>query len=357
MDTKAYFASKLAKLLFLEVKKESLKKIFNIVILEDIYLPIKSINIVDKVKLEQGMEKIPVSFFIEGMVYVLGADENFKFNEQYKNILLNIENSDKFIKGKVSENVRLKKYEEAYILLKGFLTIHDDIEIFDKLILILEELRTKDKMYADEELNIIEKAKLNENYAAPYFYEAFIRKDKGDYEGALFSINNYTSRGGEESIEITELKESLKSIVNYEKAKEIVYEQPAEALKLLIPLQDEFNDDATLYYYIAIAYRITENYEKAIYYLNESMGVDNNIVEVVNELGINYASIGDYNSAIMYLRRAFEVTKSVEICTNLIMCYLNSGDEDNAKKHLAIAKKLDPKDEIVIQLEGIISSI
>lgn len=356
MDIKARFADELTKLLFLEVKKENIKKLFNTEVSTDIYIPVKSSNIIDNVKEQKSMEQIPVSFFIEGMFYVMGADESFRFNEEYKKVLSNIENSTTYIKSKIAQNVKEKRHEEAYILLKGLLNLDDSIEVYDKVITIVEELRSKDKSYKEEELKIIEGAKLKEKYALPNFYEAIIRREEKDYEKALFCINNYITNGGEQTLEITEFKESLKSIIDYEKAKEILYDSPNEALKILIPLLDQFGDDAAIYYYIAIAYRILENYEKAIYYLNDALSIDSNIVEVVNELGINYASLSDYEKAIAYFRKAFEVTKSIEICTNIIMCYLNSGDIQNAKNHLDIAKKLDPKDEIVVQLEGIINN-
>ena len=71
--------------------------------------------------------------------------------------------------------------------------------------------------------------------------------------------------------------------------------------------------------------------KKAIYYLNDSLAISSDYVEVINELGINYACLGEYETAIKYFRTAFEVTKSIEICTNLIMCYLNIGDNKQAK--------------------------
>lgn len=357
MDIKSRFADELTKLLFLEVKKENVKKLFNIETLEDIYIPVKASNIINNVKEQNNMEQIPMSFFIEGMFYVMGADENFRFNEKYKKMLSNIDDSDIFVKSKIAKNVKERKLQDAFILLKGLLKIDESIEVYDKVITIAEELRSKDKSFKDEELEVIESAKLKENYPLPYFYEAIIRREEGDYEKALFCINSYISRGGEKTLEIAEFRESLKSIIDYEKAKELLYDEPNESLKILIPLLDQFGDDATIYYYIAIAYRVLENYEKAIYYLNESSSIDNNIVEVVNELGINYASLSDYKKAIAYFRKAFEVTKSIEICTNIAMCYLNSGDTKNAKNHLDIAKKLDPNDEIVIQLENIINNM
>ena len=64
-----------------------------------------------------------------------------------------------------------------------------------------------------------------------------------------------------------------------------------------------------VYYYLGVAYRKLENYEKAIYYLNESLGRESGIYEVVVELGINYACINDFESAIKYLRRLLKLQK------------------------------------------------
>ncbi len=95
------------------------------------------------------------------MFSVLGADEEFKFNNEYKNMINNIPKSEDYIKGRIFEEVKRENYEEAYILLRGLLTLEESKDIYDKLILILENLRQKDKMYKEEELNIIEKAKKN----------------------------------------------------------------------------------------------------------------------------------------------------------------------------------------------------
>lgn len=303
------------------------------------------------------MENIPASYFIESMFFVMGADKDFRFNELYKKILINIPESIKFIKGKIYKAVDSKQYEDAYIMLKGLVEIEENEENYGRLLMLADKLRNLDKRYKEEELYIIEKVKsIFPNYELSYLYECLIKRDDKDYEQSLFALNNYLSNGGEETGEITELKISLKNVVNYEEGKELIYDDPEKSLALLIPLLDEFNDDAVLYYYIAIAYRVLENYEKAIYYLMEAINIDSNMPELINELGINYASLGNFEKAIEFLRKAFEVTKSVEICTNIIMCYINIGKIEDAKKHLEIAKKLDPKDEIVVQLDGILNS-
>ncbi len=354
MEGNSYFSERLSSILFLDVRKERLTNLFNVYLEDNVYMPIKSASLIEKIKSGKALEEIPAASFVEGMFYVLGLDEAFKYSSVYKGMLLSTPNSFSFIKGKVYNAVKQEQYEEAYIFLRGLIQLEENIENFDRILTLAEGIRNKDKAFKNEEIVIIEKAKSIENYAAPYLYESIIKREDGDFEGALFSINNYLSREGEKTPEVIEFISSLKGIVSYERGKELLFENAEEALKLLIPLLDEYGDNATLFYHIAVGYRIFENFEKAIYYLNEALALDDALVEVVNELGINYASLGDFEKAIQYLRKAFDATKSVEICTNLIMCYLNAGDMEQARNHLDIAKKLDENDEIVRELDSIL---
>lgn len=359
MDAKTYFKSKLSSILFLEMKKERIEQIFNFNLnsKENIYIPIATDSIIKKVNNGEDVESIPVGFFIEGMFYVLGADEGFKYNDEYKSLIKSTPKAIEYIKGRIAENIKNKSYEDGYLMLRGLSFIDKSREIYDKLILMLENLRVSNNIYLEEEIYILEEAKSIEGYLEPYFYESIIKKDKEDYDGALFAINTFISKGGKETPEVLDLKNSLKMINDYDKAKAIVYDKPEKAIAILLPLLESLGDKPEVYYYIAIAYRILENYEKAIYYLEQSMEIDNSYAEVFNELGINYACLEDFKTAIVYLRKVFEVTKSIEVCTNLVMCYINLGDYKQAKLHLDIAKKLDDKDEIVNQLDNILKEV
>ena len=353
MDIKAYFSGKLAALLFLEIKKDS--KINDFVILDDIYFPVRTNEIVQKVKKKEGFDNIPVNLFIEGMFYVLGADELFKYTQEYKKIINTIPNSIGFIKGVIFKEIQNENYEEAYIILKGLLTIEENIDNYDKIFLLVEKLRATNIMFKDEELKLVEKAKKITNYSNPYLYESLIFNSESKYDLALIAISNYTINGGEQTAEVIELKNTLENITSFEKAKELVFSNPKGALEILIPLMEQLGDRADIYYHSAVAYRILQNHEKAIYYLNEAEAIEKDLIEVVNEFGINYACLENYEVAIQYFRSAFEVTKSIEICTNLVMCYLNVKNFEQAKIHLDIAKKIDSQDEIVMQLEKLLA--
>jgi tetratricopeptide (TPR) repeat protein len=342
MDMKSYFSDKLDKFVFLQINGE------------EAYLPVKSGSIIDDIKEKGDLEKIPFSYFLYGMFFMLGADNTFTYRDDYIRIIKKTEGSTRYIKGKIAEEIKQGNYEDGYILLKGLSQIEKNKDVFDKLIMVLEELKIKNPAFAEEEMAILEKAKEIPGYEKPYFYEALLKRDIKDYRGAMEAISKYIEISGTSDKEVIDFKEDLSKSADYEKGKELIYDDPKGALKLLIPLIDQFPEDATLLYYIGVCYRILENYEKSIYYLNQALELDNDLVQVVNELGINYAKLGDFDTAVKYLRKAFEATKSAEICTNLVTCYLEMGKLEDAKAHLALAEKLDPEDEIVQELKKMI---
>ena len=352
MSNGNYFLEKLEKMLFLEIKKGS--KINEYTFKDNIYMPVSSEKIVNKAKEGDSLQDIPVNLFIEGMFYVLGADEKFTHNKIYMEVINSIPNSTNFIKGRIFDSIKNEKYEDAFIMIKGLLQVEISKDNVEKALILAEGLRKTHSVFKEEELKLIELAKKFNDYPVPYYYDAIIKYEEGHIEKAYFNINQYISLGGKITDEVEELKQNLSIINEYDRGKELVYEEPKKALEVLLPLVDVLGDKAEIYYYISICYRILQNYEKAIYYLNEALTIDSNYVQVFNELGINYACLNEFGEAIKYFRRVFELTSSIEVCTNLIMCYMNNNDLNQAKIHLEIAKKLDPNDEIVKELESIL---
>jgi Flp pilus assembly protein TadD, contains TPR repeats len=357
-----YFKEKLSKLLFLEINKNGFLnalKITNVRLEnEDLYLPISPDYLAKNIERENKMKNLPIYEFIEGMSFALGADKNLKYNEDYKVLLLNIKDSSKIIKSRVAEKVKENKLDDAYIMLRGLSQVDSSDEIFTKLLSLGEAIREADKEFVSIFKEDIDRyRKINSTNPMTYLYDALIYKDDSNYNEAYNAFKEYFELGGEKNDVIIEIYQNIEDIIYFEEGKALIENKPEEALKKLLPLIDRFGDDATLFYYIALCYRKVNNFEKAIYYLNESLALDSAIVETVNEMGINLASIGDYDNAIRYFRKAFEATRDVEICTNLIMSYINSGDLKQAKLHLEIAEKINKDDEIVKQLKDYINNL
>ncbi|MBP1889705.1 tetratricopeptide (TPR) repeat protein [Clostridium moniliforme] len=361
MDYKAVFKDKLNKLLFLEIDKEGFKRAINIPEYisfksKDLFVPISSeyitSNIDDKIKIEN----LPIYYFIEGMLLTLGADKNIGYADDYKLLLMQISQSEECGKSLVAQRVKEERLEDAYLLLKGLLQTYEDEEYMKKLLLIGITIRDKDSGFEEILLEDIDEAKdLFNKMKEPYLYKGIILKDKGDYVGAKVEINEYLRRGGEQTPDIEMLMNDIENITTYEKAVDLIEEKPEKSIEMFLSLLEKFEDNPLIYYYLGVCFRRINKFDKAIYYLRESLKLESGILDVVNELGLNYACIGDYEEAIKYFKKAFEASKEVEICTNIIMCYLNLGNLKDAKLHLEIAKKLNKDDEIVKKIEKAIS--
>ncbi len=59
---KSYLAEKLSKMLFLEIKKEKIFEIFKVDVDKNIYVPLKSKNLVDEIKQGEDLDNIPIIF-------------------------------------------------------------------------------------------------------------------------------------------------------------------------------------------------------------------------------------------------------------------------------------------------------
>lgn len=321
----------------------------------DLYIPISIDYISSNIKDEYKLKNLPIYYLIEGMFFALGADKDFKFNEDYKFLLNNIKDSIACVKKIISDKVKENNLEDAFILTRGLSQIIKEKDVHQKLLSLGEAIRSLDNNFIDVQQEEIKVAiDLFENESFPYLYLAILSEAIGENAKAFWSINEYINNGGEKNEFIDEFYCNLQDQINYEKGKELLIKSPEEALKKLLPLIEREQDNALLYYHIGVAYRKLGNHEKAIYYLNESLNLDSAYVETVNEIGINYACVGYYEEAIKYFRKAFEVTKDIEICTNLIMCYINVNDVQNAKLHVKIAEGINKDDEVLMQLKRIL---
>ncbi|OOM13512.1 tetratricopeptide repeat protein [Clostridium saccharobutylicum] len=358
---KTMYKDKLSKMLFLEMNLDGFKRSVNIPEYvefknKDLYMPISAEYVASNANDEIKIHNLPIYYFIEGMFIAFGADKNIRYNDDYGMILSYIPESEECVKSLIADRIKQDRLDDAYILLKGLYRYAEEEEILTKLLSVGEAIREKDSTFSELLLEDIDECKKKFNKCPhPHLYNALILKDKGDYKGAEVEINEYINKGGKRSKEIDIIITDINNISDYEKAIELVKDNPQKAIELLLPLSEQFNENPLIYYYLGVSYRKLENYNKAIHYLNKSISIESGILEVVNELGMNYACLGEYEEAIKYFKKAFEASKEVEICTNIIMCYINLGDTEQAKLNLEIAKKLAPEDEIVIEIDQMLN--
>lgn len=393
MNIESFFKEKLSKVLFLEIKPEGINKIFSIKVSNSIPIPVISKDIISEIKSEDNFESIKATYMVEAMYYLLGCDKNFKYAKEYKKLLNAKDDLKNYIKGIIAKNVKNHEFMEAYIYLKGLHEVDPCEEYYNKLIVLGNQIN--ESMDFNDELFYMVEVGKSIGYIDAFLYEARLKMQQGLFIEAKLSFEDYFRNLGinvdslkcinncDHKIDDTSLNKIIKEISiknnvtpietkgdyleeileeylnvknlgNYEVGKSKIYDAPKEALGVLIPLLNILKEDAELRYYIALCYRIMDNPYKAIYYLNEAYEIDSDLVNVFNELGINYSLLGEYDTAVSYFRKAFEATKSLEICTNLVLCYINMGNKKEAMLHYEIAKKISPKDKIVLDLEKLL---
>lgn len=351
MDFRQGLKEKLSKLIFLELKKDFAAKAFKADGLMDIegeiFVPLSPDYIARN--LERDMVRnLPVGEFVKGMYYCLGADRDFRYKGAYM-LMLESAGMENLIKGLVARLVKDGRRDEAIVYLLGLYEVHGEKEVALNTLSLLEELSIEDSSYLDGFHALAEEMSLMGFSEARLFLGSALRM-KGDYPKALVVLREYIANGGEETAELSSELERIGRKALLDETEAILYDEPDRFLEMILPVMTSESDNPKLLLQVAIAYRILKNHEKAIYFLNEALALDDGYADVINELGINYAAMGDFETAVAYFRPLFDRTMNIEILTNLIMCYVHLGDMESAMKHIAIGEKISPDDDVLADI-------
>lgn len=348
------FNDRLKGLLFLEFNKDKAAEVFNAPELDkiegDLFIPINPEFLVKEINESNSLNDLPLAEFITGMTYSLGADPEFKYGNEYVLILKTYDKAVPIVKQKISELVRDKKLVDAFILLSGLYEAIGEEEIENALLTVGEELVISDTSYSDNVLSIAEKATENGNITGKLI-EGSVYRLLGNTEKALRSFTEYVKGGGEVTDELSSEMEALTRNTALDEGYSLILEKPEEALKQLLPMYKTESNNPRYLYSIAVAYRNLENYDKAIYYLEEARAIDSGYIDVLNELGLNYSMLNDYTTAEKYFRAVYEASMDLGPLTNLIITLFNLNKNDEAYNLYLTALRKAPSDEILKEIK------
>lgn len=350
------FTDKLKGLLFLEFNKDQAAAVFGVPELEsvpgDLYIPINPEFLIKEINEANPLSQLPLAEFIIGMAYCLGADPNFKYGDSYVLILKGFAPAPGMIKHKAAELVKQGKRSEVFILLAGLYEAAGDEEIETALLTLREELALKDIAYGDNVLHLADTAIANGNNHGRLIKGSILRL-LGKIGEALSFFRDYVANGGEETPELAEVMEGLDRTDTLDSGYALVHDKPAEALETLLPLYKSESSNPRYLYHLALAYRNLGNHDKAIYYLEEGRLLDNAYLDILNELGINYAMLDDQRTAEAYFRKVYEASGDIAPLTNLIICLFDQGKAEEGRQLFEIAQKKLPGDEILAEIKKI----
>lgn len=363
-----YLLRKTEELAFITVKKEGDFHLDGYEIPKDgLNVPIKNEVLVKGIKEKTAQEGLNSISIADAMIYIIGIDPEFRYNEEYKKFLIALEKKVNFEVRSYTGYMSRKYFEigectDALIYIKALITLYpNDIEgLYNYAIVCQEVAKSYQKdgdakamntflLEAGEKLEKI--INMDENFALAYYHLGYHYYNQSQYIKSKVIWEEAMRLELDEDI-IAEIQENLGKMdykVQYEEGYSLVFQGKfEEGLEKLLPLEEEYSDWWNLLFIIGIAYKNMGEMDKAILYFDKVLIIRPNQVDALVELALCEASSFNMDRAIELLEQAAKIKEDPEILCNLGMAYLNVGDIDDAIYYIERAYELNPEDEITI---------
>ena len=334
---------------------------------EGLNVPIKNDVLVKGIKDKTAQDNINVMSIADGMIFIIGIDSNFKYNEEYKKFL------DAF---KVKVNLDLKAYmgymskkyfdigelTDSLIYLKAMITMYpNDIEVLYHYSIVCQEIAKQEQKSMDSDamnaylLEALSKLEMiieiDESFSLAYYHLGYHYYNQGQYIKAKVIWEESIKLGIEDEL-VREIQDNIGKMdfkVQYEEGYSLVFQgRNEEGLEKLLPLEDEHSDWWNLLFMIGLAYKNMNEIEEAKKYFEKILIIKPNQVDALVELGLCEAGSFNMDKAIEYFETAAKIKEDPEILCNLGMAYLNNNELDDAIYYIERAYELDPQDEVTV---------
>ena len=363
-----YLLRKTEELAFITVKKNGE---FNLegyeIPKEGLNVPIKNEVLVKGIKDKTAQDGINSMSIADAMIYIIGIDSEFKYNEEYKKFLFALEKKVNFNVRSYAGYMSRKYFEmgestDSLIYIKALVTLYpDDLEGLYNYAIVCQEVATfyqKDGdakamnaflLEAGEKLEKI--INMDGDFALAYYHLGYHYYNQSQFVKAKVIWEEAMRLGLDEDI-MAEIQENIGKMdfkVQYEEGYSLVFKGKfEEGLEKLLPLEEEHSDWWNLLFIIGIAYKNMGEMDKAILYFEKILIIKPKQVDTLVELALCEASSFNMDRCIELLDQAAKLKEDPEILCNLGMAYLNTGDIDDAIYYIERAYELNPEDEITI---------
>mgnify|MGYP000860133014 FL=1 len=362
---------RLKYVLFIELKKDLVLK-NNLCIKKDVLLPIKSEYLLNGIKTGEYIDSIKLNEIISSIIFVMGSDSSFKYNDSYLKILMDYDNKiENYILKNALEYAKKRKYFDSIVYFNALSFTHKkEKEIKYNTAIVLKEMaeqslknknRKDYRLYHDLSFYIF--FELKRQYPDfPYsgFYLGFYYAEEKEYDMALkIWGDSYRALGDPKyKDKLKRLMDAVSAQRDFEHAKQSIDSNHIEeALRILIPLIEKYDKWSEAIYYTALAYRKVENYAKAELLLNNLLKNGECFSEIYNELGLCKFFTGDIEDSIKYFEKAVHIKRdNAEYLCNLALAYSENGEHDKAMKMINEAYDKAPDDDIIKQSKQLIEN-
>lgn len=284
---------------FLELKENSSIVINGYVVDNGLPLPVITDTLVKDIKKGNLEEEINLINVIEGIIYLIGADPEFKYVDDYIKLLraykADIEDY-MFIRG-------IKEFDNKNLILSGI--YFRAIMVLDNkntkanfnYALVLEELGKKNigtnRIEEGEELllkainQLEEILKIDDKYSLAYYKLGFFYRYSEQYLKAQLIWKQFLVLDRDEN-RLQEIREEIDSIednVRFETGITYLnYNEFGKAVEFFLKLLPKYKDDFNTNFLIGISYKGMGEYDYAWEYLNKAFEIDSTNENVINQM-------------------------------------------------------------------------
>ncbi|MDR7856448.1 tetratricopeptide repeat protein [Tissierella sp.] len=363
-----YFKKKTDKVTFVELKEEAVVDIKGYPRDKLIPLPILTDVLVSEIKEGNLEDEINLTHIIDGIIYLMGVDEDFLHIEEYKDILMAFtHNVEEYI---FYQGIRLldnNDYDNGAVLFRALKFINpENINGIFNYSLALEEIAKQyfEKEEEEEAIEFLNKSTgeletildLDNSYPLAYYKLGYHYRFFEQYLKAKLIWTKYLTLDKDE-LRLQEIREEIDLIENDVAIESgltyLSHGQFDKALEVFLKLLPSYNKWWELKYFIGACYKGLADYEIAIDYFYEALELNKEVSDIYNELGICLYSIGDIDKAIDVFTEGIEnITDDYKLLFNRGLGYMQLGQLKNAYIDISKAVTLNPQDEnMIIQKE------
>lgn len=358
-----YFMDKTKNISFIELKKGSYISVNNYIIKDYLPLPMIMDTLIDGIKLGELAEELNVKDLIDGVVYTLGTDANFKYKSEYKELLYNYDPKiEEYIIYKAFKYLKEENLDMATIHFRALTNINQkNIKGLFNYSLCLEsigqhliEANKEDKgkkFLAASTSKLEEILEIDENYSLAYYKLGYHYKFNGEFLRAKLYWENFLHLANSEE-RLEEVRKEIELIDDDSNFEQGIYYLNSEeydlALEKFLKLLTSYKGWGHLHYLIGLAYKGNSLYNEAISFFEKALDLGGDNIDIYNEMGICLYTIGELKDAIKIFSQGLELNpKDYKTIFNRGMINLELGNLEEAKEDIDLAFKLNPHDKLV----------
>lgn len=359
-----YFLKKRNDISFISLKKGTAVSFKGKTYITKIELPVpvRIEKLLEDINRQDEIDGITLNNIIDGIIYILGTDNNFKYIQDYKEMFeaLNFEFLP-YIIYIINNGI---KTEDSVIYGKALINNEENektcfiyASCLEKMGMELHEKGNDQSRYFLEEANLYFEKCLdyNDKFSLAYYKLGYYYKRKQQYVKAQLIWQRHQELD-DDDLRIEEIRNELlqlKPYVDYENGYNLVLkERPEEGLDLLLPLVKDFSGWWNLLFFIGLAYRALGEYTIAETYFENVLKIDNLQKDALNELGLCKICRGKYVEAAELFSKLLSIDPGkCEVFCNRAAAYLYNNQLDRAKEDIQTALKISPNDPVALSIK------